>query len=114
MSLAEAVGDSLAQASGTIPATVLIAAEPGRPREMVERLRQEESPMVLLLIEASISPIDRAMLIAAIGPLAIERAPLGRIGAIDVMPGAVPEDVAAAAKFLAAAHSTTGQVLTIS
>jgi len=114
MSLAGAVGDSLAQASGTIAATILVPAEPGRAGETVERLRAAQGAMVLLLIESSISPLDRAMLIAAIGPLAIERAPHGRIGALDVAAGAAPEDVVAAARFLAAAGSTTGQVLKIS
>lgn len=114
MSVAEAVGESLAQASGTIPATTLIVAEAGRAGETVERLRQTQGTMVLLLIESSIPRIERAMLIAAIDPLAIERAPHGRIGALDVAPGAAPADIAAAARFLAGAGSTTGQVLTIS
>ena len=113
MSLAEAVSDSLAQASGTIAATILIPAEPGRAGETVERLRASQGAMVLLLIESSIPAVDRAMLIAAIGPLAIARAPHGRIGAIEVAPGAAVEDVAEAARFLSTARSTTGQILRI-
>jgi hypothetical protein len=109
MSVAEAVRNALA----TAPDAVLVVAEAGRVGESVARLRATSAEMVLLLIDSAIPAIERAMLIAAIGPLAIERAPRGRIGAIDVAPGAATEDVAAAARFLSAARSTTGQVLTI-
>lgn len=110
MSMEAAVRDSLAKASDIM----LVAAETGRAGEIVDRLRGATAGMVLLLIDSSIPVIDRAMLIAAIGPLAVERAPHGRIGAIDVAPGAEPADVVAAAHFLMAARSTTGQTLTIS
>ncbi|MFA6115952.1 MAG: Rossmann fold domain-containing protein [Sphingomonas sp.] len=109
MTLEETVRDSLATVSGAS----LVSARAGRAGEVVELLRAAEGEVVLLLIDSSIQSIDRAMLIAAIGPLAIEKAPHARIGAIDVMAGAAVEDVAASARFLAAACSTTGQVLTV-
>ncbi|MES2451426.1 MAG: hypothetical protein V4610_12755 [Pseudomonadota bacterium] len=104
-----AVRESLATATGAI----LVTAEAGRAGETVERLRATEADIVLLLLDSPLPAIDRAMLIAAIGPLAVELASRARIGAIDVMAGAAAEDVAATARFLAAARSTTGQILRI-
>ena len=109
MILEEAVRDSLATVSGA----TFVSARAGRAGEVVDRLRAAEGEIVLLLIDSSVSPLDRAMLIAAIGPLAVELAPRVRIGAIDVAAGAAPEDAAVAARFLAGARSTTGQVLTV-
>ena len=109
MTLEEAVRDSLATVSGA----TLVSAHAARAGEAVKLLRAAEGEIVVLLIDSSIPPIDRAMLIAAIGHLAIEKAPQARIGAIDVVAGAAPGDVAAAARFLAGARSTTGQVLTV-
>lgn len=65
---------------------------------------------VLLLLQPDVAAIDRAMLLAALGPLATAMAPR-RLVAIDL-----PEDVAqgrvvATARYLVAAHSTTGQCL---
>ena len=68
---------------------------------------------VLCLIEESVPKLDRALLIAAIGPLAVEFAPAVRIVALDLAEGAHPDDVAAAAIFLTGAASTTGQILQI-
>jgi hypothetical protein len=109
MTLEETVRDSLATVSGAI----LVSARAGRAGQVVELLRAAEGEVVLLLIDSSIQPIDRGMLIAAIGPIAIEKAPRVRIGAIDVTAGAAVEDVVATARFLATARSTTGQVLTV-
>lgn len=105
----EALRDSLAMG----PDMILVVAEAEKVAESVVRLRATSAEMVLLLIESSIPAVDRAMLIAAIGPLAIARAPHGRIGAIEVAPGAAVEDVAEAARFLSTARSTTGQILRI-
>jgi hypothetical protein len=109
MTLEETVRDSLA----TVCGASLVNARAGRAGEVVDLLRSADGEVVLLLIDSSIPPIDRAMLIAAIGPLAIEKAPHARIGAIDARDGAAVEDVVATARFLAAARSTTGQVLTV-
>ena len=81
--------------------------------EIVSRLRSSEAKTALLLIDSSVPALDRAMLSAAIGPLAIERAPLARIGAIDIVNGAAMADIVAAANYLASARSTTGQILTV-
>ena len=68
---------------------------------------------VLCVIGESVPKLDRALLIAAIGPLAVEFAPAVRIVALDLADGAHPDDVAAAAIFLTGAASTTGQLLHI-
>lgn len=68
---------------------------------------------ILLVIEADVAAIERAMLRGALGPLAIEFAPACRINALDVMAGAADDAVMAAASFLATARSTTGQVVVI-
>ena len=92
----------------------IVTAESGDDvAEIVRRLRVSGAGITLLLIDSSVPAIDRAMLCAAIGPLAIERAPRARIGAIEIGNGAAAEDVVAAASYLGSARSTTGQILTI-
>jgi len=82
--------------------------------EIVSRLRASGAGIALLLIDSPVSALDRAMLCAAIGPLAIDLAPQARIGAIDIANGAATANVVAAANYLASARSTTGQILTVS
>lgn len=93
-----------------LPATVPIG-------DMIDRLRGSRPEMIpemtLVLAGPDLTAIDRAMLLAAIGPLAIELAPARRIGALDVADGAAAAEVAAAAGFLIEARSTTGQTLRI-
>ena len=81
--------------------------------DIVRRLHRSSAGFALLLIDSSVPAMDRAMLRAAIGPLAIDRAPHARIGAIEIGDGAATADVVAAAGYLAAAQSTTGQILTV-
>jgi hypothetical protein len=103
--VAAALGDAVA----------LVVADAGRTSaEVVAELRAtrtDERDSVLLLIRAGVSALDRAMLRAAIGPLAIELAPSKRFNGLDIADDAADDDVVAAAKFLAAATSTTGQIL---
>lgn len=97
-----------------IPAATILVPESGcRVLDIIEKMRAADGEIVLLLIDSDIAPLDRAMLIAAIGPLAIERAPSTRVGAIDIVAGAVQKDVEAAVRFLATARSTTGQMLVV-
>ena len=72
-----------------------------------------KAEVVLLLIEPGVPNLDKAMLLAGVGPLAIELSPAVRIAALDIAEGADSADVVGAAAFLAAARSTTGQVLRI-
>jgi hypothetical protein len=95
----------------------LVIADASRTNESViadlYSARTDERDSVLLLIAADVPALDRAMLRAAIGPLAIELAPSKRLNAVDVVGDASDEDVIAAARFLAAAASTTGQILDV-
>ena len=105
--VAVALGDAIA----------LVIAEAGRTTETVladlRAARTGERDSVLLLIAGDVPALDRAMLRAAIGPLAIELAPAMRLNAVDVVGGAADDDVIAAARFLAVADSTTGQVIDV-
>ncbi|MEO6215728.1 MAG: Rossmann fold domain-containing protein [Sphingomonas sp.] len=92
---------------------IVIAESDCDVAEIVDRLRASGAGIALLLIDSSVPALDRALLSAAIGPLAIERAPHARIGAVDVADGAATADVAAAANYLLSARSTTGQILRI-
>lgn len=92
-------------------ATLVVANNAAAIATLRQAVAHDVSGMVLLVLPANVAVLDRAMLIAAIGPLALEAAPAVRIGALDLAEGAAADDVVAAAQFLAAARSTTGQVL---
>ena len=95
----------------------LVIADAGRATgAVIAELRAcgaDERDSVLLFIAADVPALDRAMLRAAIGPLAIDVAPKTRLNALDIASGAADDDVVAAARFLAGAASTTGQLLEI-
>ena len=102
-----------ALAAAAVSGTVVVA-DAGAPVDpIIATLRRNDAGFVLLVVEAPVPALDRALLLAAIGPLAVELAPHTRIGAIDIAPGAALSDIVAAAVFLAGARSTTGQVLKI-
>ena len=65
---------------------------------------------VAVVIGPTIAPLDRAQLIAVIGPLAIERTP-ARVNALDFVEPVAPEAVVEVLAFLESADCTTGQVL---
>lgn len=69
---------------------------------------------VVVVIARGADPLHLAMTRAAIGPLAIERAPAMRVNAIVPAADADQTNVAAAVAFLDRARSTTGQVLEVS
>ncbi len=97
-------------------AVLVTAAGDDSVESVLHRLRAAASDSresILLIIEPDVAAIDRAMLRAALGPIAIEFAPACRINALDVMAGASDDNVTAAATFLAAAASTTGQLMVI-
>ncbi|MDB5707672.1 MAG: hypothetical protein JWN66_4788 [Sphingomonas bacterium] len=109
MTWESAVRDILAD----VDAAPVFARPDATVEEIVRRLRQPAAAIMLLLIDPLVPAVDRAMLLAAIGPLATELAPGTRIAAIDIASGAASADIAAAAHFLAKAQSTTGQVLRV-
>jgi hypothetical protein len=65
------------------------------------------------LIADDAPALDRAMLRAAIGPLAIELAAAQRLNAVDIGSDAAEDAVIAAARFLAGAGSITGQLVEV-
>lgn len=81
--------------------------------EVAALVRGAAAASVVVVIRPGLSPLDEAMLTAAIGPLAVERAPAGRVNAVLVRPDASEAAVEAAAGFLETAASTTGQVLAV-
>lgn len=95
-------------------AAELIVVDSGRPvSDVVAAIHSAaRRDAVVVLILPEVAEIDRRMVLAALKPLAIAVAP-SRIGAIDVAPGATSAAVAAAARHLALARSTTGQSLQI-
>lgn len=68
---------------------------------------------LVIVIAAGGAPVWLAQAKAAIAPLAIEQAPGRRINAVIAGAGAAAADVDAAAAFLEAAGSTTGQLLAV-
>ena len=108
-----AVVEAVAAALVGEDAGLVIADEHGSPADVIAELRGEaEHDAVVLLLLPALSAIDRAMLLAALGPLAAELAPR-RIGAVDIAAGASIAPIVAAARHLAAARSTTGQCLRV-
>lgn len=98
-------------------AVAVTIADPGSAADAIiaelRATRADERDSVLLLIAGDVPILDRAMLHAAIGPLAGELAPEKRINAIDIASDAALENVIAAARYLSGAESTTGQLLEI-
>jgi hypothetical protein len=102
-----------AVAEAGVRGAVVVADAGAAVGAIVATLRAYDVAFALLVVDAPVPALERALLLAAIEPLAVELAPRTRVGAIDVAPGALLTDVAAAAAFLAGAEATTGQVLKI-
>lgn len=81
--------------------------------DIVARVRAAMGDSLVVVI-APQDALEMALARAAIGPLAIERAPGMRVNAVVPEQGAETRDVDAAIAFLEGARSTTGQVLEIS
>ncbi len=78
----------------------------------VALVRAADGESVVLVIVPR-DPLAMALARAAIGPLAVERAPGMRVNAVVPGAGADTDDVDAAVAFLEGARSTTGQVLEV-
>lgn len=83
----------------------------GAGDDVVALVRGADGESVLVLIDEGLDALAMATARAAIGPLAVERAPAVRVNALVAGAGADVGDVEAAARFLENARSTTGQVL---
>lgn len=111
MSVAAPAGQALADIAG---AELVVAGREDDVATIVAGIRaRPNADVIILLVGADVAPLDRALMLAAIAPLAVELAPRVRLAAIDAVPDAAPEDIAAAARFLALARSTTGQILVV-
>lgn len=88
-----------------------VAVGPGDDAAALVRAADAES--VLVLIDPALDPLALALARAAIGPLAVERAPGTRVNALQAAADADPADVEAAVRFLERARSTTGQLLEV-
>ncbi len=87
-----------------------VDAHPGD--DVAGLVRGTRGESVVLVIHPGRDDLAQALALAAIGPLAVERAP-DRINAVVVGEGAGAAAVEAAVAFLDAAPSTTGQVLAV-
>ena len=97
--------------------TVFVIADAGAdPLETAALLRRAVPPAggaVVLLVPAAGAALDRQLVLAMIPLLASELAPATRVSAVDIAPDAATATIVEAAAFLAAATSTTGQVLRV-
>jgi hypothetical protein len=79
--------------------------------DLAALVRGAEAESVVILVRRTSDGVAVAVARAAIGPLAVERAPACRVNAVFVDDGAAADDVDAAVRFLESARSTTGQIL---
>jgi hypothetical protein len=86
----------------------------GQREPLLDRIRGGDARVTIVVAGADLAPLDRATLLAGIPVLAIELGPDRRIGALDLASTAGERATIDAARFLAGAESTTGQVLTVS
>ncbi|KQS04436.1 hypothetical protein ASG11_09385 [Sphingomonas sp. Leaf357] len=93
---------------------VVVIEASGSCHEALSRIRASAARFALVIVGQEISPVDRAMILASVGPLAVELGPDRRIGALDIGAGARQADILETARFLVGAESTTGQVLAAS
>jgi hypothetical protein len=109
--LKDALTGALAEMPGDGAAVIFVTDAADLP---LIRAAAVDHPMVLIVLVSTVPNLDRNMLLAAIGVLAVDCAPHARIAALHVSADAEIADVVAAARFLATAASTTGQILRIS
>lgn len=113
--LARAIAAALAE--GTPGADVsgdhLVLVAGGSVTAIIERVRQAVAGVVIVIIDAGWTPIDRHLLLASIEPLAVARAPATRVCAVQLAADADLADAVAAVEYLLSAQSVTGQILTI-
>lgn len=81
---------------------------------VLDRIRNGDARVTIIVAGADLAPLDRATLMAGIPVLAIELGPDRRIVALDLGSTAGKSATIDAARFLASAESTTGQILTVS
>lgn len=78
---------------------------------VLARVRAAREEAVVVVIPPEVTPVERALLCAAIAPLASELAPSQRVLGIDLSEPISTEDVHALADFFRGATAITGQVV---
>jgi hypothetical protein len=86
----------------------------GDPVALVRDAAAASDSLLMIIDACALDPVALALAKAAIGPLAIERAPSVRVNAVVLGASHRPADADATIAFLETARSTTGQVLEIS
>lgn len=76
---------------------------------MAAAVRAAGDDAVIVVIDADVSALDRATMLAAVAPLALEIAPTRRLFAIELTEAHNGQDLAALIEFLSAAEAMTGQ-----
>ena len=84
-----------------------------RGGDVAALVRATDGESVVVLFDPGLDPVELVQARAAVGALAVERAPATRVNAVVALPGARGEDVEAAARFLDSARSITGQILDV-
>lgn len=95
----------------TTKTAIRVAIGPGDDPVALVRAAAGES--VLMLINPALDPLELASALAVVGPLAVERAPGGRVNALLAAADADPADVEVAALYLEEARSVTGQLVEV-
>ncbi len=85
----------------------------GSGDDIAALVRAADGESVLVSLDPGLDAPAAAQARAAIGPLAVERAPGVRVNMLLATADADPADVEAAARFLEGARSVTGQLLAV-
>ena len=100
--------------AGADPGALVIVADPAVTADQAIRMiRDSAAAAVLVVALPGFDLLEHRLLGASIAPLAIERAPGGRLCMITVMPGAALEDVIESASYLLSANAITGQIIAV-
>jgi len=113
--LARAIAAALAEraSAADVGGDYLVLVAGGSVTAIIERVREALAGVLIVIIDAGWTPIDRHLLLASIEPLAVARAPASRVCAVQVAADAKLADVVAAVEYLLSAQSVTGQILTV-
>lgn len=113
---ASALGMALRNESSRSGTVFVVVEEGVEPLAIIASLRQSAAngvEAIVLVVPVDYPVVERRSLLAAIEPLAVELAPGARLCAVDVAPEATLSAIVAAARYLASATSTTGQMLRV-
>lgn len=78
-----------------------------------DRARQDGIAAMIAILSGPIDSLQRALIMAAIEPLALAAAPTTRIALVVADAGSDAEAIVSAARYLVSARAITGQVLSV-